>query len=701
MVPSLLQAIAFMLGLSQLASAQSYNEPYRPQFHFSPKKGWMNDPNGLLYYNGVYHMYYQYNPGGNTWGNISWGHATSRDLTKWEEQPVALLARGYGKNVTEMFFSGSAVADTQNTSGFGKKGKVPFVAMYTSVHPYAEKLPSGKTVRPNQQSQSIAYSLDEGMTWTTYDAVNPVILEPPAAYADQFIDFRDPFVFRHEETKKWVVILSLAQLQKLLIYTSPNLKDWTLASEFGPVNAAGGLWECPSLFPLPLDGKSSNTKWITQIGLNPGGPPGVVGSGTQYVVGSFDGKNFTADADSVYLPPAAPSGSIIFADFEGTSFADLGWTATGDLVGAGPSAGTVNGQQDVTGYVGSSLVNTFLSGDATVGTLTSKSFTISKRYINFLIGGGNALGQEGINLVIGNETVLQATGTNGEKLIWQGWDVSAYKGQNAVLEIVDLLTGGWGHINVDQISFSDTLATPQKANWMDYGPDFYAAVPWNGLPTNERTNVGWMNNWQYAQVIPTEPWRSAMSVPRGVSLQTVNGKAQIVQTAKEKWSSFESRGDSYSKKWSSVPEGTQKLKLDGKTLDIVLTFDDRSAAAGKASRFGIILRASKDLSQQTRIGYDFTIKQLFVDRTKSGNSSFDATFASVYYAPLQATRGGKITMRILLDWSSVEVFGGVGETTLTAQIFPADSETDVLLFSEGGKTKDVSVTAKGVGSAWK
>lgn len=133
MVPSLLQAIAFMLGLFQLASAQSYNEPYRPQFHFSPKKGWMNDPNGLLYYNGVYHMYYQYNPGGNTWGNISWGHATSRDLTKWEEQPITLLARGYGKNVTEMFFSGSAVADTQNTSGFGKKGKVPFVAMYTSV----------------------------------------------------------------------------------------------------------------------------------------------------------------------------------------------------------------------------------------------------------------------------------------------------------------------------------------------------------------------------------------------------------------------------------------------------------------------------------------------------------------------------------------------------------------------------------------
>ncbi|THY69921.1 concanavalin A-like lectin/glucanase [Aureobasidium pullulans] len=681
MVPSLLQAIAFMLGLSQLASAQSYNEPYRPQFHFSPKKGWMNDPNGLLYYNGVYHMYYQYNPGGNTWGNISWGHATSRDLTKWEEQPVALLARGYGKNVTEMFFSGSAVADTHNTSGFGKKGKVPFVAMYTSVHPYAEKLPSGKTVRPNQQSQSIAYSLDEGMTWTTYDAVNPVILEPPAAYADQFIDFRDPFVFWHEETKKWVVILSLAQLHKLLIYTSPDLKDWTLASEFGPVNAAGGLWECPSLFPLPLDGKSSNTKWITQIGLNPGGPPGVVGSGTQYVVGSFDGKIFTADAESVYPPPGAPSGSITFADFEGTSFAELGWTATGDLVDAGPV-------RTVADDLSSSIVDTFLGSDTKEGTLTSKPFTISKSHINFLIAGGNALGQEGLNLVVSNKTVRQATGANTGVLIWQGWDVSEFQGENAVLEIVDLSTGGWSHTIVDKITFSDGPIKSQKANWMDYGPDFYAAVPWNGLATQDRTNIGWMNNWQYAQVIPTDPWRSAMSVPRGLSLQTVNGKAQIVQTAKEKWSSLESRGGSYSNKWSSVSEGTHKLKLDGKTLDIVLTFDDRSATAGKASRFGIILRASKDLSQQTRVGYDFTIKQLFVDRTKSGNSSFDATFASVYYAPLQAARGGKITMRILLDWSSIEVFGGIGESTLTAQIFAADSGTDVLLFSEGGKTKD-------------
>jgi hypothetical protein len=305
-------------------------------------------------------------------------------------------------------------------------------------------LPSGKTVKTNQQSQSIAYSLDEGQTWTTADAINPVINDPPAKYADQFLDFRDPFVFWHEETSKWVVVLSLAAIHKLVIYTSPNLKKWTYQSEFGPVNAADGVWECPSVFPLNVDNNANNTKWVAQIGLNPGGPPGTVGSGTQYIVGSFNGKKFIADKESIFPPPTLPAGSTVFADFEGTSYADLGWTATGDLVGKGPVAGTVPGQQNVTGYLGKSLVSTFLNVDQTMGTLTSKSFIITKKYINFLIGGGNNLGVEGINLIINNATVRQATGNNNEKLVWTGWDVSTFIGETGTLQIVDVSTGGWG-----------------------------------------------------------------------------------------------------------------------------------------------------------------------------------------------------------------------------------------------------------------
>ncbi|KAL1591358.1 hypothetical protein SLS60_012057 [Paraconiothyrium brasiliense] len=302
----------------------------------------------------------------------------------------------------------------------------------------AQTVPSGKTIREGQQSQSIAYSLDEGMTWTTYEAGNPVILEPPQPHGDQYRDFRDPYVFWHDSTKKWIALVSLAQLHKLLIYTSLDLKVWTYVSEFGPVNAVGGVWECPSIFPLPLDGDEANMKWVAQIGLNPGGPLGVIGSGTQYAVGSFDGTTFIGDTNNIYSAPILPNGSVIFQDFEGHgSFADLSWTATGDLIGTGPANGTLAGQQTVTGYLGNRLLNTFLNEDSTTGTITSPSFKISHMYINFLIGGGYAPNTTCINLKIRGQMVRTATSSNEEKLSWYGWDVSAFIGYIAVIEIVD------------------------------------------------------------------------------------------------------------------------------------------------------------------------------------------------------------------------------------------------------------------------
>ncbi|KAH1782419.1 hypothetical protein KXW97_002494, partial [Aspergillus fumigatus] len=193
------------------------------------------------------------------------------------------------------------------------------------------------------QAQSIAYSLDRGMTWTTYDAANPVIAEPPTPYEDQYTEFRDPSVFWHDETHQWVAVISLAKLHKILIYTSRDLKHWDLASEFGPANAVGGVWECPSIFPLSLDG-SKKTKFVLMLGLNPGGPPGTVGSGTQYIVGDFNGTTFTPDANSIY-DGRGPEDSVIFEDFEGDkTLAARGWTATGDLTSASPAKGTLPGQ---------------------------------------------------------------------------------------------------------------------------------------------------------------------------------------------------------------------------------------------------------------------------------------------------------------------------------------------------------------------
>ncbi|KAH8693063.1 glycosyl hydrolase [Talaromyces proteolyticus] len=533
--------------------------------------------------------------------------------------------------------------------------------MYTSYYPSQQVLPSGKQVRDQQQAQSIAYSLDHGATWTTYDEGNPIILDPPAPYQDQYLDFRDPNIFWYQPIKKWVAVISLAKLHKLLIYTSANLKQWSLQSEFGPFNAVGGVWECPNLFPLSIDGDESKVKWVAIVGLNPGGPPGTVGSGIQYFVGDFNGTTFTPDLNSIH-GGGPPDGSFIFEDFEGNrSFADRGWVATGDLVGTSPVAGTLAGQNPVTGFLGKQLVNTFLKGDSTTGTLTSPSFKISYKYINFLIGGGNSINQTAIRLKIDGGIVYATTGSNSEQLTWQSWDVRAFQNQTATIEIIDLATGGWGHI------------------------------------TDQRTIISWMNNWQYGSTIPTDPWRSAMTIPRQLSLKTIDQKIAVVQEPKESWKAI-TKGGSIST-FHSVT-GVHNLGEIGKAVDIQLTFSSREPATKGSSEFGIIVRASEDLSQQTRVGYDFATQQVFIDRTKSGDVSFDSTFASVYYAPLSPATNNTVTLHIFVDWSSVEVFGDQGQTTMTAQIFPSDNATYAKLFSTGGSTNNVQLHISKVRSTW-
>ncbi|OQE35442.1 hypothetical protein PENCOP_c013G06590 [Penicillium coprophilum] len=517
----------FLVALSFLGtvSGLKYTEPYRPQYHFSPGENWMNDPSGLLYHNGTYHLFFQYNPAGIEWGNMSWGHATSRDLIHWEERSVALLARGYPDNVTEMYFTGSAVADVNNTSGFGVDGKVPLVAMYTSSYPVSQDLPSGKHIRTEQQSQSIAYSLDEGETWTRYDAENPVIHNPPSPYAAEFKDFRDPFVFWHEDTHKWISVTVLAAIHKIAIWSSENLKDWSFASEFGPYNAVGGVWECPNLFQIPIKGHPSAKRWVMVLGLNPGGPPGTVGSGTQYFIGDFDGTTFTADPGSIYP--------------------------------------------------------------------------------------GN-----------------------------------------------------------------------KSANWMDWGPDFYAAASYNGLPDGHVVQIGWMNNWQYGAMIPTSPWRSAMSVPRQLSLEVVNERVTLLQQPHHSWRSVVHHQSS-KHSWKAVSKGSTRLCSPGKAVNIDLSFSDHDSDHSLASTFAIAVHASSDFKQETLVGYNFTSKEVFVDRRHSGDVSFDKTFASLYHAPLSANADNRIKLQIFVDWSSVEVLGGQGEVSLTAQIFPDGDATEARLVSDG------------------
>jgi fructan beta-fructosidase len=255
--------------------AAYYGEPHRLQYHFSPEKKWMNDPNGMVFYEGEYHLFYQYYPDSTVWGPMHWGHAVSRDMVRWEHLPVALYPDSLG-----YIFSGSAVVDRNNTSGFGRDGKPPLVAIYTY-----HKMEGEKAGRSDYQSQAIAYSNDRGRTWTKYEA-NPVL--PNAGVRD----FRDPKVRWHDPSGRWV--MTLAAQDRVQFWGSPDLKAWSLLSEFGREwGAHGGVWECPDLFPLPVEG--GGEKWVLLLSINPGGPNG--GSATQYFVGDFDGKTFTLDPD--------------------------------------------------------------------------------------------------------------------------------------------------------------------------------------------------------------------------------------------------------------------------------------------------------------------------------------------------------------------------------------------------------------------
>ncbi len=256
-------------------NATYYTEPHRPQFHFSPEKMWMNDPNGMVYYEGEYHLFYQHYPDSNVWGPMHWGHAVSRDLINWEHLPIALYPDSLG-----YIFSGSAVVDWNNTSGLGENGQPPTIAIFTHHKPELER-----AGRQDFQYQSIAYSNDRGRSWMKYNG-NPVIPN-----TEKIRDFRDPKVIWHEDSQQWIMVFAAQNHIKL--WGSPNLINWTHLSDFGREwGSHGGVWECPDLFPIQV-GNTGETKWVMLLSINPGGPNG--GSATQYFVGDFDGKTFTLD----------------------------------------------------------------------------------------------------------------------------------------------------------------------------------------------------------------------------------------------------------------------------------------------------------------------------------------------------------------------------------------------------------------------
>lgn len=264
-----------------------YQEMYRPQFHYSPPFGWMNDPNGMVFYKGEYHLFFQYNPYAVDFGRIGWGHAVSNDLVSWRQLPVAIPP----DNNAEIF-TGSVVIDAKNTSGFctstDPNDPSCLVAIYTTNRPL-----SGGGFN---QTQDLAYSNDQGRTWVKYPG-NPVLdLGDP--------NFRDPKVFYYGPEKKWIMAIVLPENNKVVFYESPNLKNWNRAGEFGPAGEAGGDWECPDLLQIPVDGSEENSRWVLKVDVKTHDVVG--GAGAQYFVGNFNGETFVSDN---------PQGEILWADY--------------------------------------------------------------------------------------------------------------------------------------------------------------------------------------------------------------------------------------------------------------------------------------------------------------------------------------------------------------------------------------------------
>lgn len=264
---------------------------FRPIFHHTPQYGWMNDPNGMFYKDGEWHLYFQLNPYGSKWQNMTWGHSTSKDLIHWVHQPIAIRPNGLGT-----IFSGSCAIDTNGTAGFGKDA---VIALYTSAG--------------TSQMQSLAYSNDEGQTFINFKG-NPVItLETEA---------RDPNMFWNNNTKEWNLVLAHALEHEILFFTSPDMKNWTLCSRFGKNEGCQeGVWECPDLFELPVQGTDFK-KWILIVNINPGGPFG--GSATQYFIGNYDGKTFTADKNAEGIIPTK------WLDYGKDHYATVSWSDTPD-----------------------------------------------------------------------------------------------------------------------------------------------------------------------------------------------------------------------------------------------------------------------------------------------------------------------------------------------------------------------------------
>lgn len=490
--------LSFFLPFLTLSQTPKETPQWRPNYHFSPLKNWTNDPNGLVYHQGQYHLFYQHNPYENKWGHMSWGHAVSKDLVEWEHLPVAI------PEDSVWIFSGSVVVDKTNSSGFQTGNNPCMVALYTADYHDGKK-----------EAQYLAYSNDNGTTWTKY-AGNPVI-------DLQMKDFRDPHVIWYEKTQNWVMSVVFPKEYKVVFYTSKNLKNWTRAGEFGNQGEVRKIWECPALVEMPVDGNTQNTRWLLFISTN---GPHEKFEGMQYFVGEFDGVTF--------------------------------------------------------------------------------------------------------------------------------------KNNN----------------------------TPETKLYVDYGKDFYAAIPYTDSPENKKILLGWMSSWQYADAMPTFPWKGQMAIPRDITLRSTPSGLRLFQ---EPISTLKAKKDYLSFEKANFVLSKEK-QISGMSLFASNSYMVEVEFKIKSAKyFGLKIAQKKDekdnkkILQETIIGYDVASKQLYVDRNKSG-LIIKENFPSTEKASLKF-EDKTLKLKVLVDKSSVEVFANDGQIAMTSLIYPDEKGNIFSLFTNGGKVK--------------
>lgn len=645
-----------LFGIVRNSFGQDYSQQYRPQFHFSPQSGWIGDPDGTIKYNGFYHLFW-------------WGHAVSKDLVYWTEYPWPML----GGTSSFDYYSGSVVVDTANTAGFGTPNDTVAVAIYT-MHNKAN----------GTETQGISSSTSKNFKYFNYYTNNPVI-------QNSSIDFRDPQVFWDIQKKRWVMVIARPGEHKIEIYSSADLKTWVYQSSFGPLGGQKNSWEVPDLFQLPLNGDSNNKKWIMTCNMGP--------NKTQYWVGNFDGSKFTPDEASLdFFSKGVGLHGEVFEDFEKSEYS--GWTIEGTAFSMTPASGTLSSQMTVSGYIGNHLINSFNGGDNSTGKITSGSFVITKKFINFLIGGGNHSGATCINLLINNTVVKTATGDNSEQLKWFGWDVTDYVGQSAKIEILDSFTGGWGHILIDHIMFSDVLTDQlyEHANWIDYGPDFYAVKTYRDYDNvgNRTVWLGWMNNWEYANSIPTS-WGGSTgeSIPREIELVSSSDGYKIRQKPISELKIL--RKDSVVVK-NKLVEGTTSLNEFNppkNTYEFEATYLITPGSNQKVG-FNLCVYGANKLV----LGFDEKTSNVYLDRRNCGYVSFNNNFPKIVRAPV-VLKNNEIKFHVFVDQLSVEVFVNEGDVVLTSLIFPNPNfQKKIELFSENASSMLKEFNAWELKSIW-